>query len=122
MNRLAIIRFFLVLCFGFSRTVHAEPWPAQPVDVPPTPSQALPPPSEDDWWLPDWVQPVPNSGVYGVDHAPPGFRDVEGVVLPWRLLEPQEGVYDWSLLTKALARQQPVWLLSFASDVSRCPA
>ena len=44
------------------------------------------------------------------------------MVLPWRLLEPQAGVYDWSLLTKALARKQPVWLRFFASDVSHCPA
>ncbi|MGI8550961.1 MAG: beta-galactosidase [Dehalococcoidia bacterium] len=96
--------------------------PLPPPASSPTPSPVLLQPSEDDWWLPDWVQPVSNSGAYGVDNAPPGVQDVEGVVLPWRLLEPQEGVYDWSLLTKALARKQPVWLRLFASDVSHCPA
>jgi len=88
----------------------------------PSPAAALHQRAEDDWWLPDWVQPVPNSGVYGADHAPPGFVDVEGLVLPWRMIEPEEGVYDWSLLTNALARGRPVWLRFFASDFSHCPA
>ena len=77
--------------------------------------------AEDDWWLPDWVKPVPNSGVYGAQNAPPGFVDVEHVSLPWNLIEPKEGVYDWSLLRNALERGKPVWLRFFASDVTHCP-
>lgn len=88
----------------------------------PTHPEALHQPREDDWWLPDGVQPVPNSGVYGADQAPPGFVDVEGLVLPWRMIESEEGVYDWSLVTNALSRGRPVWLRFFASDVSHCPA
>ena len=38
------------------------------------------------------------------------------------MVEPEEGVYDWSLLTNTLARGRPVWLRFFASDVSHCPA
>jgi hypothetical protein len=87
----------------------------------PAPSAALHQPAEDDWWLPDWVRPVPNSGVYAAHNAPPGFVDVEHVALPWRLMEPGEGVYDWSLLTNALSRGRPVWLRFFASDVTHCP-
>ena len=56
-----------------------------------TPIGALHQPAEDDWWLPDWVRPVPNSGVYGADQAPNGFVDVEGLVLPWRMIEPEDG-------------------------------
>ena len=119
MRTVATVRFLPVLCFGVWQIAHAEPLPAPPPVVSPTPSQALPQPSEGDWRLPDWVQPVPNSGVYGVDNVPPGFQDVEGVVLPRRLLEPEEGGYDWSLLTKALARQQPVWLRFFAFFAQR---
>ncbi|MBM3883441.1 MAG: hypothetical protein FJ387_27665 [Verrucomicrobia bacterium] len=78
-------------------------------------------PAEDDWWLPDWVKPVPNSGIYGAQNAPQGFVDVEHVVLPWGEIEPREGVYDWSLLTVALSKGRPVWVRFFASDVSHCP-
>ncbi len=88
----------------------------------PTPFESLHQPGQDDWWLPDWVEPVLNSGVYGASEAPPGFVDVEGLVLPWRMIEPEEGVYDWSLLTNALARGRPLWLRLFASDVGHCPA
>ena len=110
---------------GTDRVGPTNGWLAQHFGYPPeivAQPAALHEPAEDDWWLPDWVQPVPNSGVYGADQAPAGFVDVEGLMLPWRMIEPEEGVYDWSLLTKALARGRPLWLRFFASDVSHCPA
>ena len=105
---------FLALAW-FGPRSSAAPLPS------PTLPGALHQPGEDDWWLPDWVQPVPNSGVYGASQSPPRFVDAEWLVLPWRTIEPEEGRYDWSLLRNALAAGRPVWLRFFASDVSHCP-
>ncbi len=94
--------------------------------APAAPPGSLHVPAEDDWWLPDWVQPVPNSGVYGAHNAPPGFVDVEGVVLPWRMIEPREGVYDWSLLTirvtpdKAWGTEHPDEVIRNADGLRAC--
>ena len=58
----------------------------------------------EDWSLPDWVRPLPYSGLYtmntGVRH--PLIRHI-GMTLTWADLNPAEGVYDFSVLEKYLA-------------------
>lgn len=66
------------------------------------PSQQIP--AEDDWWLPEWVQPRADV-VDFYDSPPAGFpvRDITLVTQPWREINPSEGVYDWSVIERALA-------------------
>ena len=78
--------------------------------------------SEDDWWLPEWVQPSPNSGYYGGSGtAPYTFPTITTVMLPWKYINPQENVYDWSLIDEPLMKGETIWVRFFLSDVSHVP-
>jgi hypothetical protein len=69
--------------------------------------------AEDDWWLPDWVQPNANSGFY---QYPGGASRVPGtaaelVDIRWKDVNPQDGVYDWSIIKNALQNYSGgIWL------------
>jgi len=74
-------------------------------------------PSEDDWWLPEWVEKSANSGDYGNS----SYASTANTKISWKDIEPVEGQYDWSVLENALAAGD-VFLRIFASDVIHVPA
>ena len=79
-------------------------------------------PAEDDWWLPEWVKPLPDVvGFYGDN--PPGVpgQTLKLVTFRWRDVNPREGVYDWSVLEKALAGKHNVYTRLENSHVIHCP-
>ena len=95
---------------GFSFLAHA----ADPA------TQSL---GEDDWWLPEWVQA--KADVIGFYGAPPDDvkgQDLQLVSLRWKDVNPQEGVFDWSELRRALAKGNGVYLRLETSHVVHCPA
>lgn len=81
-------------------------------------------PSEDDWWLPAWSQPLPGRiSFYGA--APAGFAEPGPelkVYLRWKDVNPADGVYDWSALEKALATAtRPIYMRFEHSHVEHVP-
>ncbi len=54
--------------------------------------------AEDDWSLPKWVSKSANAGLYDV----PTIPDAYSLVVTWRQLNPQENVYDWTAIDKAI--------------------
>lgn len=84
-------------------------------------------PFEDDWWLPSWVDPLPDViGFYG---EPPedtpeqnlANQELKLVTFRWRDVNPKEGVYDWSILKNALENNDSIYIRLENSDVIHCP-
>lgn len=98
------------------------PTPA-PVSSPtPSPAPAPAPASSpliqlgDDWTLPAWVKASATGGCYGCGDT------IEEVQLGWRDIEPQEGVFNWSLLQSRVKNASGfLWLRFFASDTAHLP-
>ena len=78
--------------------------------------------SEDDWWLPSWVQPLPDVvGFYGPNPQEIPEQTLKLVTFRWRDVNPQEDVYDWSILENALQGDNNIYLRLEISDVEHCP-
>ncbi|MEO1436656.1 MAG: T9SS type A sorting domain-containing protein [Bacteroidota bacterium] len=62
-------------------------------------------PSEDDWWLPDYVMPTENSGCifYGFPSDFYYKDNIEIVYVRWKDINPQDGVFNWSELQDSLS-------------------
>lgn len=74
----------------------------------------------DDWSLPAFVKPLPNTGYYD---SPPELQneDIRTLILTWKELNPAEGVYDFSRMELALQQNFRVWLRMYATDVIHVP-
>ncbi len=86
----------------------------------------------DDWTLPDWVRPAPNSGFFSEDADPAHAVFLRSVDVSWRQLAPEPGVIDMDATGEAqglsfdsLAEQLdaggPYWMRVFASGVDWAP-
>ncbi|MEH1770963.1 MAG: beta-galactosidase [Nostoc sp.] len=75
----------------------------------------------DDWWLPSWVNPLPDVVSFNVPNPQVPFQTLDVVTLRWRDVNPQEGVYDWSILQKALGQTNNIYVRFLNSDVIHCP-
>ncbi|MCA6363172.1 MAG: T9SS type A sorting domain-containing protein [Bacteroidetes bacterium] len=73
--------------------------------------------TEDDWSLPAWVIKSDNAGLYDVPSVP----DAYSVLLTWRMLNPADSVYDWTLLDTVMTLNVPVFIRIWASDTMHCP-
>lgn len=73
--------------------------------------------AEDDWSLPAWVVKADNAGLYDVPSVP----DAYSVLLTWRMLNPADSVYDWTLLDTVMTLNVPVFIRIWASDTMHCP-
>ncbi|MEM8529672.1 MAG: hypothetical protein AAGF95_02450 [Chloroflexota bacterium] len=104
----------LIVCILGALVLMSDAAQAEPAPSPQSPQ-------EDDWWLPEWVEPSDYSGVYGGYNGPDDLLDVEDVKIVWKEVNPEEGVYDWWRLEEALESGDPVWLRFFASDVLHVP-
>jgi Beta-galactosidase len=79
-------------------------------------------PSEDDWWLPAWVEPLPDvMGFYGPNPEDVPKQTLKLVTFRWRDVNPREGVYDWSILENALKQPHNIYIRLENSDVIHCP-
>ncbi|BAY30336.1 hypothetical protein NIES2107_21800 [Nostoc carneum NIES-2107] len=79
-------------------------------------------PSEDDWWLPEWVKPLPDViGFYVSDAEEVPQQTLKLVTFRWRDVNPKEGVYDWSILENALKKPYNIYIRLENSDVIHCP-
>ncbi|OKH53217.1 hypothetical protein NIES2101_11550 [Calothrix sp. HK-06] len=78
--------------------------------------------TEDDWWLPEWVKPFPDViGFYGPNPNDVPEQTLKLVTFRWRDVNPQEGVYDWSILENALKQPENIYIRMENSDVIHCP-
>lgn len=78
--------------------------------------------SEDDWWLPEWVKPLPNVvGFYGDNPQDVPEQTLKLITFRWRDVNPKEGVYDWSILENALKQPHNIYIRLENSDVIHCP-
>ncbi|MEH2111253.1 beta-galactosidase [Nostoc sp.] len=75
----------------------------------------------DDWWLPAWVTPLPDVVSFNVSNPQVPLQTLDVVTLRWRDVNPEEGVYDWSILEKALRRTNNIYVRFLNSDVIHCP-
>jgi hypothetical protein len=87
----------------------------------------------DDWAMPAWVRPRPNSGFFSEDASAPDDVQVRSVDLSWRQLQPRPGILDASAtgaaqglsfegLSAQLAGDGPFWMRVFASGTDWAPA
>jgi hypothetical protein len=91
-----------------------------PLVAAPDPSQQQV--SEDDWWLPEWVTPLPDVvGFYGDTPADVPCQTLKLVTFRWKDVHPREGVFDWSPLEKALAGKNNIYTRLENSHVIHCP-
>ncbi|BAZ12821.1 hypothetical protein NIES4071_46550 [Calothrix sp. NIES-4071] len=112
---LTIILLFLIF-FKFANSTMIAP-SAQSVTDPS--KQQI---TEDDWWLPEWVKPFPDViGFYGSNPDDIREQTLKLVTFRWRDVNPQEGVYDWSILENALKQPQNIYIRMENSDVIHCP-
>lgn len=78
--------------------------------------------AEDDWWLPEWVRPLPDVvGFYGNNPLDVPDQTLKLVTFRWKDVNPREGVYDWSVLEKALSGKNNVYTRLENSHVIHCP-
>lgn len=78
--------------------------------------------NEDDWWLPEWVKPLPDViGFYGTNPEDVPDQTLKLVAFRWRDINPQEGVYDWSILENALKQTNNIYIRLENSDITHCP-
>lgn len=78
--------------------------------------------SEDDWWLPSWVEPLPDViGFYGENPNSVPDQTLKLVTFRWSDVNPQEDVYDWSILENALQGNNNIYIRLENSDVNHCP-
>ncbi|MEJ6483218.1 beta-galactosidase [Nostoc punctiforme UO1] len=75
----------------------------------------------DDWWLPGWVTPLPDVVSFNAPNPKVPSQTLDVVTLRWRDVNPQEGVYDWSILEKALKQTNNIYVRFLNSDVIHCP-
>lgn len=73
--------------------------------------------TEDDWTLPAWVVKSDNAGLYDVPSVP----DAYNLLLTWRMLNPADSVYDWSIIDTVMSLNVPVFIRIWASDTMHCP-
>ena len=77
---------------------------------------------EDDWWLPEWVTPLPDVvSFYGDNPVDVPDQTLELVMFRWKDVNPREGIYDWSILEKALAGKNKIYTRMENSHVIHCP-
>ncbi|MGI5328916.1 hypothetical protein [Actinomadura nitritigenes] len=87
----------------------------------------------DDWTLPGWVRPSPNSGFFSEQAAPEYHVDLRGLDLTWRQLQPggpgrlrddTTGTAEdltFRPLREQLAQKRPYWMRVFAGGSSWAP-
>ncbi|MDL4816289.1 hypothetical protein [Actinomadura opuntiae] len=87
----------------------------------------------DDWTLPAWVRPSPNSGFFSEQAAPEQHVDLRGLDLTWRQLQPDgpgrvrddtTGTAEdltFRPLREQLAEERPFWMRVFASGSTWAP-
>jgi hypothetical protein len=130
MSKLFFLSFVLCTLVGCQKAINSTPPPASQNNTPigqGNVNAIMPNPldqdeSEDDWSLPNWVTPSPNTGIYGCNISNTDtFTTVEEVQLAWKDFEPQEGVFDWTKLQTALNGNKPVWIRFYASDARHVP-
>ncbi|QKW37087.1 hypothetical protein HUT06_26310 [Actinomadura sp. NAK00032] len=87
----------------------------------------------DDWTLPGWVRPSPNSGFFSEEAAPADHVDTRALDVTWRQLQPdgpgqvsagtsgsaQE--MDLAPLGEQLADRRPFWMRVFAGGAGWAP-
>jgi hypothetical protein len=90
-------------------------------------------PGEDDWWLPGWVQPSPNSGFFSEETDSRLHVDLRVVDLTWRQLAPTATTFAddvpgdefyggaFAPLAEQLADPGDFWLRLWISDVEAAP-
>ncbi len=104
------MRLLPLLFFAICSSLYAQ----NPIDQTPV---------EDDWWLPDYVQPTANSGCifYGFT-ADTYYKENIGIVyVRWKDINPADDVYDWTELTTALDGNQPIHYRMDLSDSIHVP-
>lgn len=87
----------------------------------------------DDWALPGWVRPTPNSGFFSEQAAPEFGVGTRGVDVSWRQLQPDgpgrlaggtagsaQGM-EFEPLSRQLADERPFWMRVFASGSQWAP-
>lgn len=111
-NQIRIWTLFFVTLFLTAEGLYAQ----DPID-----QEA----EEDDWSLPDWVQPSDHSGIIVYDFEyfdyPPGVKDIATVGYRWRDLNPEEGVYDWRPLEDDIQNSKEVYIRIGLSDTMHVP-
>jgi hypothetical protein len=88
----------------------------------------------DDWTLPDWVRPAPNSGFFSEDASLPDRVGVRSIDLAWRQVQPTaagpldrratgkaQGMF-FDSLDEQLAEPGDFWMRLFASGEHWAPA
>jgi hypothetical protein len=87
----------------------------------------------DDWSLPDWVRPAPNSGYFSEDASDKNRVLVRSVDFSWRQLQPTQGGaidtansgsaqgMDFASFDEQLADDGSFWMRIFASGVDWAP-
>jgi hypothetical protein len=66
-------------------------------------------PDEDDWALPDWVQPTANTGLFHETAAPEVHLQLPVVDLTWRQLKPTRGSFSSSQRGAIYEDETPSW-------------
>ncbi len=86
----------------------------------------------DDWGLPAWAAPLPDTGFFSEEPAPGFDVDMRSVDLSWRQLNPAQGVYSTTATGAAqgmtfasyddqLESPTPFWMRIWASGVDWAP-
>ncbi len=78
---------------------------------------------EDDWSLPSWVTPSPNSGISFFGNKPIAYPEpnIKLVTFRWKDVSPTDGTYNWSILQSELALNQQIILRLEVSDSIHVP-
>ncbi|MBX3195493.1 MAG: hypothetical protein KF727_10430 [Microbacteriaceae bacterium] len=89
----------------------------------------------DDWTLPSWVRPAPNSGFFSEDESVPDRILTRSVDFSWRQLQPSDGPIDkqregeaqglyfssWNAQLEGPGTEGAYWMRIFASGVDWAP-
>jgi hypothetical protein len=78
---------------------------------------------EDDWWLPEYVEPTENSGfIFYGETAEDYYKENIGIVyVRWKDIHPEEGVFDWTELLDGLNGDIPIHYRMDLSDTLAVP-
>ncbi len=104
---MAIITFSFLICSGCEvENDDIEPYcPIVPEEDRSSLEDAVSVVADEDYSLPDWVQPEPYSGYIGHRDLPrpQGSMRIENWWTNWAELEPERGVYNWEYVENRLA-------------------